>query len=389
MEDQGAGNLGRGVQPVDGDARSCRPRVAPRLATTTVTAASALMATSARPGGRSRPPQQFAQVAGQPGHDDLGLRVAEPAVVLEHLGPVGGEHHAGVEEPRVPDPLDLQRRAPSARRCPPIERSVADRRTAAASTRPCRRCWDRCRRRRPLEVLREPEGHDPSRPPARTSRPPALRATPPPGRSRPPRRRRRPRDNPRSPLRPRRGRATVTPLPAASPSALTTTARPSSRRSPARTELGEVPDTGGRGCRAGRHSSFAHAFEPSMRAASRVGPKTGCPRASSSSARPATRAPQDRRRSDRCLALDDATRPCSTSSAATAGRSPARDAGVPGAAKSRSTVGFCASRQIMACSRPPPPTTRSLMRPRGSARAPGPPRRPVAGTPTSSSMRRT
>ena len=81
---------------------------------------------------------------------DLGLRVAEAAVELDHLRAGRGQRQAGVEQAG-------ERRAaarPARRR--PAGRTVRhDRRrpgrsapTAAARRRPCRRCSGRCRRRR-------------------------------------------------------------------------------------------------------------------------------------------------------------------------------------------------------------------------------------------------
>ncbi len=82
--------------------------------------------------------------------------------------------------------------------------------------------------------------------------------------------------------------AIVTPFPAARPSAFTTYGG-SSRSRNANASAGSVkpPNSGpGMPCRA--HSSRAQVFDPSIMAASRVGPKTGRPRSISSSASPAT-----------------------------------------------------------------------------------------------------
>ena len=52
--------------------------------------------------------QRPAEVRRQPGQDHLGLGIAEPAVELEHLGSLGGEHQPRVQDPPVVDALTLE-----------------------------------------------------------------------------------------------------------------------------------------------------------------------------------------------------------------------------------------------------------------------------------------
>ena len=142
-----------------------------------------------------------------------------------------------------------------------------------------------------------------------------------------------------------------TPLPAASPSALTThgsraTASPS-----------------GVGTPAACMTSFAKRFEPSIRAAAALGPNTATPPSRSASATPdtsGTSGPITTR--SIASARASASKP-SASCACTGwhGPSPAIP-GLPGAACSSVSRGLCASFQASACSRPPDPTTRTFTR---------------------------
>src|SRR6266545_1202588 len=111
------------------------------------------------------------------------------------------------------------------------------------------------------------------------------------------------------------------------------------------------------------HSSFAHAFDPSILAAALVGPNARCPSASNSSTRPFTsgvsgpttvRSMDSRWTSSKMLRTSSGSTGTQVASTAIPG--------LPGAANIRSTVGFWARRHTTACSRPPPPTTRILMR---------------------------
>ena len=200
--------------------------------------------------------------------------------------------------------------------------------------------------------------------------------------------------------------ATVTPLPAASPSALTTARPPSSStnastfpRSRSQSARSKVAARAV-GIRARSIRSFAKAFDPSSRAAARPGPKARRPRARSSSARPATSGASGPI-TTRSASSSSASRSCASTSSAAAGWQVAIDAipALPGAAWSCSTIGLRANPQQSACSRPPPPTTRTLTgtpsstRPHEAAgrlcsRA-GPTDTTETGTSTSSSIRRT
>src|SRR5215208_6221208 len=90
--------------------------------------------------------------------------------------------------------------------------------------------------------------------------------------------------------------------------------------------------------------SFAYALEPSSRAGSRAGPKHGTPATSSASASPAT------------SGASGPTTPMSTSNSVASARMPA----FPGAHSSSGRCGDRASARTIACSRPPPPRTRTF-----------------------------
>ena len=80
----------------------------------------------------------------------LGLRVAEPAVELDHLRPGRGQHQPRVEQPgerRAAAGHLGQHRVQHA--CAAPGRPARPAPTAAARRRPCRRCSARRRRRRP------------------------------------------------------------------------------------------------------------------------------------------------------------------------------------------------------------------------------------------------
>ena len=219
------------------------------------------------------------------GQHHLGLGVAEAHVVLEHLGPVGGQHEPGVEHARGSRcPGDAARRAWAATRSAASHLGARPaRRPAPASTRPCRRCWARGRRRRcacspgPTRAART------VRPSARhssdTSGPrqalldhdPSAGVAEGPARQLGAARRRRPRP----------GRSvTSTPLPAARPSVFTTYGRRQrSQEVACGVDLaGAEGADGGRSARRRRRArSFIHAFEPSRRAPSAPGPNTRRP----------------------------------------------------------------------------------------------------------------
>ena len=102
------------------------------------------------PAGLARREAELEQVGLEPRQHRLRLGVAEAAVELEHLGPGGGQHQPGVEDAVEGRPAA----APSARRSAGgrSRRSPATRRVVEAGHRasscPCRRCSARGRRRR-------------------------------------------------------------------------------------------------------------------------------------------------------------------------------------------------------------------------------------------------
>ena len=139
-------------------------------------------------------------------------------------------------------------------------------------------------------------------------------------------------------------RHTKTPLPEARPSAFTT----HGGRATASASAVGTP--------AARITSLANAFDPSIRAASRPGPKTAMPACRSSSATPATSGPSGPTTTSSAPRLRASPSRASPSSARTGWQSPrAAMPGFPGAACS-SVPGRCASFQASACSRPPEPT---------------------------------
>ena len=157
---------------------------------------------------------------------------------------------------------------------------------------------------------------------------------------------------------------TATPLPAASPSALTTHAPP--RSSTARRADSTSVHVMARavGTPAACISSFENAFEPSTRAAPADGPKTAMRARRRASPRPSTSGssgPTTTSPTSRWWA--SATRP-PTSSTATSWQVATRAMpGLPGAQCSSRQVGLAASACASACSRPPEPTSRILIAP--------------------------
>ena len=215
--------------------------------------------------------EQRQQVALEAGQQRLRLGIAEAAVELDHAQPVLRSHQSRVEEP-------LERRAAlrelaehrQVHRLEDLAPPRRPRRRAAARRSPCRPCSGRCRRPR-----------------SACSRGRAGR------RPRPRRRRARRRDSsgPSRSSSTWKGRSdacaassaesssswvrqTQTPLPAASPSSL---------RTHGGRATGSVRAVG---TPAASITSFAKDFEPSIRAAAALGPKTAMPRWRSSSARP-------------------------------------------------------------------------------------------------------
>ena len=219
----------------------------------------------------------------------------------------------------------------------------------------------------PLEVLRQRERHHACRRrSARTPRPRGPPAAPRPPRWRPRRRTRRPRGSPERADRGRRGRAPPSrpcrprgrrpSRPRARPSSSTNATR--------RSDLGERAASARWGCRAACIRSFAHAFDPSI--ARRPSSRARRPRRRARAARrPARRpaAPRARRRPGRRRSRSASSTIPATSSAAHGarhGRAP-RSRRCPGAASSSSTAGSARSPHASACSRPPPPTTRTFI----------------------------
>ena len=158
-----------------------------------------------------------------------------------------------------------------------------------------------------------------------------------------------------------RSAQTVTPLPAASPSAFTTTA-PGCSSSAASTSA-SVRHRRWRavGTPAAAMTSLANAFEPSSRAASAPGPKTGIPAWRSASASPATSGASGP------ITTSPASTPRARSSSASpsSARSGWHEAsraipGLPGAQCRSSQSGLAASATASACSRPPEPTSRTF-----------------------------
>jgi hypothetical protein len=154
----------------------------------------------------------------------------------------------------------------------------------------------------------------------------------------------------------------TTPLPAARPSAFTTYGGPnaSSASTASSTVRAERFPPAGIPWRSQR--SLAQPFEPSRRAAAAEGPNTARPRWDNSSARPATSGPSGpttvRSTSSRSAR---ATRPWRSSAATGTQVACCAMPGFPGAASSSDTEGSRARRHARACSRPPDPTTRTLV----------------------------
>ena len=158
--------------------------------------------------------------------------------------------------------------------------------------------------------------------------------------------------------------ATTTPLPAASPLALTT----SGARWPRTHAASRLSRVKVREAAVGmpwrRMNSLAKAFEPSSRAAARRGPKQGRPAAAKASTTPATRGASGpisvrSMRSERASARSSATSSAATLTLRTFG-SPAVPA-LPGATHTSATRSEAAHLQARACSRPPPPAIRTFI----------------------------
>ena len=140
---------------------------------------------------------------------------------------------------------------------------------------------------------------------------------------------------------------TTTPLPAASPSVLTTNRSPiPARKARAAASSSKVP-WAAVGTPASTSTSFIHALDPSKRAPSAPGPKTRRPSALSRSARPPT---------------SGASGPITVRSASTSVGGTGTDPGMPGFPGVTTTSWDRPRTWARACSRPPDPTTQTLIR---------------------------
>src|SRR3989442_1100445 len=157
-------------------------------------------------------------------------------------------------------------------------------------------------------------------------------------------------------------RQTMAPLPAARPSALTTSGAPTSRQY----WRAWVGSSKVENCAVGMPwrsiRFFANTLDPSIAAARALGPKTMRPAAASRSASPATSGTSGpiTVRSTRSRLANATSSSCESTLMST------HDAwraipGLPGAANTVSTSGLWAIFQASACSRPPPPTSRTFM----------------------------
>ena len=160
MEHDGALDLGGGVETVDRHAGLVGARIAAGGEDHGDRRVGRPVHLHVRePAGGARE-QEVRQIGAQPRDHDLGLGVAEPAVVLEDLRAVGGEHQPRVEEPPVRQALGGHRGHGAPAQVPdlalgrivdPRKRRV---RAHAAGVRPGVAVA------RSLEVLAEHEGHD-------------------------------------------------------------------------------------------------------------------------------------------------------------------------------------------------------------------------------------
>ena len=144
---------------------------------------------------------------------------------------------------------------------------------------------------------------------------------------------------------------TNTPLPDARPSALIT------HGARATDSVSAV------GTPAARSTSFANAFDPSIRAAAALGPNTATPFCRNRSATPATRGASGPITARSASTVSARLSSPSPSSARTGWQRPRLAMpGLPGAACSSVSAGLCASRHASACSRAPEPTTSTFTR---------------------------
>ncbi len=158
-----------------------------------------------------------------------------------------------------------------------------------------------------------------------------------------------------------RSSVTTTPLPAASPSSLTTYGGPNSSRADSTSSEWTQTRAWAVGTPAAAITSLANALEPSSRAASRLGPKTAMPRETSSSVTPATSGASG----PTTTRFTPSRSARSATSVPISGLISCRVAtavipGLPGAACTATTPGSAASARARACSRPPVPITRQV-----------------------------
>ena len=157
---------------------------------------------------------------------------------------------------------------------------------------------------------------------------------------------------------------TTTPLPAASPSAFTTTGKPSSEASTqeraAAASLNTSKRAVGMPCR--RMNALANALLPSMIAAARLGPKQRIPSRAARSAMPdvsGASGPTTIRSIPSSAAAR--TMPCRSPGLISQHSAVAAMPALPGAQARRVMLGLRASAHTRACSRPPPPMTSTSM----------------------------
>src|SRR4051812_29375591 len=154
----------------------------------------------------------------------------------------------------------------------------------------------------------------------------------------------------------------ITPLPAASPSALSTVGKDacaSCASASSRLRSSAYPAVG---TPASAISSLAKAFDPSSSAAALVGPKAAMPASSKASTAPATR-PASGPITARSMPLLFAAATIAAASSAATSRRHSASAAIPAFPGAQSTSATCGERRsafTIACSRPPPPTTRTF-----------------------------
>ena len=162
-----------------------------------------------------------------------------------------------------------------------------------------------------------------------------------------------------------RSSVTMTPLPAASPSSLTTCGVPNPSTAAA-TSASEVQTCAKAvGTPAAAMTSLAKDLLPSSRAASADGPNTAYPSPRRTSATPATSGASGpmTTRSTVCRAARSRTAAASVTSASGSQRARSAMPGLPGAARTSSTAQSASNARTRACSRAPDPMTRTFTAP--------------------------